>query len=677
MVLPLKDRFGCHCRYFSSAYFFFGLPWWICCARKVPMKVTVFLVTLLLIWAQGQGGLNEDYRSSTLQPLNFESGDMFGRSVALSKGATWAVIGAPHGNFESSVKKNQTNTGVAYVFQRNGALWVQTAKLYPHDPHRAAEFGKSVAIDDQGLYVAVGTFQGDSSTVQGSGNAYVFYRSTDSWGDDHWTELPTILEANNPGPDDKFGSAIAMDPTGNWIVVGAYACCNAINDPTRGAAYVFRRDGEGASARYSFVQQLEVPPQDVQRFAQFGQFLAVSDDALTVAVGAMFQDDTGVNGQKLKHAGAVFVWGRTHASTPSFTYEQTLRATSPASYALFGCGISISSGRMAIGARNHDANRARMLAAGVVFMFQYDATRALGSRWFNPLTSPDFVRPDVSVSSDRFGHAVALSDTWLYVGGYDSARTTSAKVYVFRLEPSSGKWRQVAFLTDPTVYPANVAKYGYALASQGYYVIMGSPNDRKSRPNDVGYAVVSVPRAYQCNGFGSATVDSNGVITCACDSGFFPPAASTINGQPVSECTICDTAQGYFPRYGISQEDLHCLECSGHGTWNSNTATCTCNRGWQTPSVADALPCSTCALGFSGPYCAGVVTLRITPPEGVFLQTSFALAAFGVDISQSLNVTFQWYWRHLAQNTTFADWQVSGKEAGTGVGQVLCLMVHP
>ena len=87
----------------------------------------------------------------------------FGTSVAVS-GAT-VVVGAP---FDSV-------GGAAYVFNRQGGSWVETQKLTASDATRGAEFGWSLAISGATLVV------GASGDSDGVGAAYVFNREGASW----------------------------------------------------------------------------------------------------------------------------------------------------------------------------------------------------------------------------------------------------------------------------------------------------------------------------------------------------------------------------------------------------------------------------------------------------------------------------------------------------------------
>ncbi|UCC22767.1 MAG: SMP-30/gluconolactonase/LRE family protein [Planctomycetota bacterium] len=85
--------------------------------------------------------------------------DYFGRSVSID--GDCVIIGA-HQN---------TSSGSAYIFKRDGTTWSGQVKLTPSDGHIGDYFGCSVSID--GEYVIVGAFS-DDDNGSNSGSAYVF-----------------------------------------------------------------------------------------------------------------------------------------------------------------------------------------------------------------------------------------------------------------------------------------------------------------------------------------------------------------------------------------------------------------------------------------------------------------------------------------------------------------------
>jgi hypothetical protein len=98
-------------------------------------------------------------------------GDNFGYAVCAS--GDYIVVGAPEDD-----DLRGRNCGSAYIFKRQGASWVQQAKLTGIDSAYDDLFGCAVSID--GDYVIVGA-QGNDSKGPNCGAAYIFKRTGDTW----------------------------------------------------------------------------------------------------------------------------------------------------------------------------------------------------------------------------------------------------------------------------------------------------------------------------------------------------------------------------------------------------------------------------------------------------------------------------------------------------------------
>ena len=98
-----------------------------------------------------------------LLPADGAVSDNFGYSVAISN--TIVTVGAW---LDSD---NGQNSGSAYIFEKNGIAWQETAKLIPSDGAASDNFGSSVAIS--GTTALVGAYGNDDQGNQ-SGSAYFF-----------------------------------------------------------------------------------------------------------------------------------------------------------------------------------------------------------------------------------------------------------------------------------------------------------------------------------------------------------------------------------------------------------------------------------------------------------------------------------------------------------------------
>jgi hypothetical protein len=144
--------------------------------------------------------------------------DQFGWAVGIS-GDT-AVVGA---------RLDDSLTGSAYVFVRNGVAWSQQKKLIESSGDL---FGWSVDIS--GDTIAVGSPGDDIGANISQGAAYIYTRSGTAWS------LQLRLFASTPGHLAAFGRAVAID--GEALVVGANLE-DIGGQADQGAAYVFTRSG--------------------------------------------------------------------------------------------------------------------------------------------------------------------------------------------------------------------------------------------------------------------------------------------------------------------------------------------------------------------------------------------------------------------------------------------------
>jgi len=143
------------------------------------------------------GAVWEDMpETATLTASDKATNDQFGNSVSIS-GDT-AIVGAFH---------DDSSTGSAYIFVRDGTSWSQQAKLTASDKAANDEFGRSVSIN--GDYAIVGAPYDDNL-----GSTYSFLR-----GDSSWIQKEKVT-ATNPGAGDEFGNSVSI--SGDYAIVGAY-----------------------------------------------------------------------------------------------------------------------------------------------------------------------------------------------------------------------------------------------------------------------------------------------------------------------------------------------------------------------------------------------------------------------------------------------------------------------
>jgi hypothetical protein len=313
------------------------------------------------------------------------AGDWFGGAVAVS--GSHAVIGANADDGPGGV-----DSGSAYVFMHLNGTWIQRAKLTAFDAEENDWFGGAVAID--GSTLLVGAFGDDGPGGDDQGSVYVFTRDHNIW------DLQAKLRADDADDFDNFGMAVSI--SGDTAVIGAPGA-EAENGFTRGAAYVFVRQGT------SWTQRARLTAAAGSDFAKFGSSVSVSSD--TAVIGAIHHTGSAGGRQGAAH---VFVRNGT-----TWTEQARLTASDAAASQEFGASVSVSGDLVAVGARGYDDLAGTDLGAVYLFVRQ-------GTTW---VEQAKLVDPGL-VASDQFGNSVSITSTTLVAGGPGNDPSTG-HAYVF------------------------------------------------------------------------------------------------------------------------------------------------------------------------------------------------------------------------------------------------------
>jgi hypothetical protein len=261
-------------------------------------------------------------------------GDAFGWSVALS-GAT-AVVAAP------TDAPGVSGAGSVYVFDLVGGTWAQTAKFWASDAIPAAHFGDAVACRDD--RIVVGAREDDGAGYQ-AGAAYVFDRVGTAWTESAklvandaaafdflgasvsvFGDVVLLGAPDADGPAGSQGAAYVFENVGGvWSQSAKLVASDAAHSDFFGIAVAIETDiamvgavghdhlGSNAGAVYTFERQggtwLEIDelhPTDAGSQDQFGSGVAIAGElALLAAIG---DADLGFG------AGAAYAFRRTTTS---------------------------------------------------------------------------------------------------------------------------------------------------------------------------------------------------------------------------------------------------------------------------------------------------------------------------------------------------------------------------
>jgi hypothetical protein len=348
---------------------------------------------------------------------NAEPADMFGISLALSGDGNTLAVGAynegsdligvtPGAPNESATLNNAPGAGAVYVYTRNAGAWTQQAYVKASNTESFDFFGSAVALNGNGDTLAVGAFNeasaltsvtpgapDESATLNnapGAGAVYVYTRNAGAW------TQQAYVKASNADAGDNFGSAVALNGDGSTLAVGAPleasaltgVTAGAVNEATSGNAsfnagvvYVYARNA-GAWSQQAYVKASNTGDGD-----QFGFSVALSGDGNTLAVGAPFEDGSGVGVSGMAgvvyddvalNAGAVYVYSRSGTNWAPQTFVKASNTTTGDKDA-FGSSVALSNdgNTLAIGAPDEDGSGTGIdnpafdnaVSAGAVYLY--------------------------------------------------------------------------------------------------------------------------------------------------------------------------------------------------------------------------------------------------------------------------------------------------------------------
>ncbi len=257
-------------------------------------------------------------QQATITSSNNEPNDFFGQQVSISNdGLTIAVTatgessqgtGIDNSNFADTLPPSQTDnslagSGAAYIFTLTTPnTWTQQAYIKTNIKAITGErFGISAALSNNGNTLAIGSKEltlGDRNTLVSLGGAvYIYTRNNNVW-----TQQDRI-KPNDIKPLGLFGDSLDFNGDGSSLAIGSSG-----EKSLSGAAFLFKRTNN------SWNQTKYLKFNTLDSLDAFGESVSLSDDALTLAVGAPgdASSATGINGNKNNNdggnPGAVYVY---------------------------------------------------------------------------------------------------------------------------------------------------------------------------------------------------------------------------------------------------------------------------------------------------------------------------------------------------------------------------------
>lgn len=359
--------------------------------------------------------------SAYIKASNTSKNDQFGYSIALSgDGQTMAVGAIGEGSaakgINSAAKGAALYAGAVYVYTRTAAGWKQQAYVKASNAAPGAQFGYSLALNNDGNLLAVGAVgeasaatgingnQSDTS-IESAGAVYVFARRAADWSQQAY------VKASNTGITDvgySFGCSVSLSSDGSTMAVGSTgepSAAKGINGDQSnksaseaGAVYLFTHRGD-AWSQQAFIK----PWNTTAGGALFGYSVSLSGNGDTLAVGAQ-NEDAG--------KGSVYVFTR---GGEKWSQQTRLATSNIERDDQFGCSVAISDdgNTLVAGACEEDAilsgiqppeagahDRDDDASAGAAYVFERKE-----NRW----SQQAYMKGFNTRINDQFGWALAIS----------------------------------------------------------------------------------------------------------------------------------------------------------------------------------------------------------------------------------------------------------------------------
>jgi choice-of-anchor B domain-containing protein len=166
------------------------------------------------------------------------------RSAETMMAGFGGIVLVGDGEIFAAEAANQFRPGMVYVFRKNGGAWQEAAVLTAPEAAVLDQFGASLALSGDRLFVGAGNATVHVFTKQGM----------------TWSHSGTVPSSAVPGETPNFGNAIAA--TGDWLLVGKQVVGAGRGGrrggadappPPPGAVFAFQRGANGQYAYHSTI----------------------------------------------------------------------------------------------------------------------------------------------------------------------------------------------------------------------------------------------------------------------------------------------------------------------------------------------------------------------------------------------------------------------------------------
>lgn len=324
------------------------------------------------------------------KPANPFHDDHFGQSVGISNGRL--VIGAPG---------HQTNRGIAYIYEYQGA-WTPVGTI--GSSQVAQRVGEAVAID--GDFAFIGAPGTDTTNNTDSGLVSIQRRQANGT----WTQVQTVSDTDFNGfySNRNLGAAIATK--GGLAVIGAPDGKEILWPSFHGYVRVMRVQPNG-----TWATEAELLAPHPRRIGARAGSVVATDGTRIVIAAPEYPYQSNTDGFDASNVGTAWVMKFENGEWVS---EQQLKSPKAASFGRFGAAVSIHGERVLVG------------EPGTKSAYAY---RLAGGKWVLDRSYND----EDSAANGVFGASVALSDLNVFIGdsGDDHTSMTDAGAIYLKALP--------------------------------------------------------------------------------------------------------------------------------------------------------------------------------------------------------------------------------------------------
>lgn len=319
-------------------------------------------------------------------------------------------------------------TGIGTVWVLDRATRTVEATLTPPLLHNYMAFGSSLAMDEAGGYLVVGAPGFNGNR----GRVFGYQRVNGAW-QEVWHQPSSVL-------NDTFGVSVALSDSAEWLAVGAPSRPNPnMGFAEPGVMCVYRRQNG------VWVPDATITSAMLPLAKNIGWYSAMSRDGRTLAFSSL-----GWTNEPIPN-GAVYVMQRTDSG-----WSQAARLQEPVAYSTGGWGTAIAmdaGGSLIVVGNYVDSRFANLHGAASVF-------RRLNGTW----TYETALLPSQPDTGSVFGRSLALNAAGdrLRVGAPGAQQSVGV---IEEFEWLSGAWQRVAVHSAPN--PSFGAGFGRYVINDG------------------------------------------------------------------------------------------------------------------------------------------------------------------------------------------------------------------